>query len=105
MKVLITKSAETDLEEAADFYEGQEAGAGDYFMRHIVGEIDELAGTGGMHSRVWGYHKALVKRFPYLIFYFIRDDAVHVRAVLDGRRDPARIRRIVVQRKQQDDAS
>lgn len=104
MKVLITQSAEQDLADAADFYEGQDAGAGGCFMRHMVAEIDSLSSIGGIHSRRWGYHKMPTKRFPYLIYYFIKDDTVHVRAVVDGRRDPARIRQTVIQRRQEDDA-
>jgi plasmid stabilization system protein ParE len=68
MKVVVTQSAERDLEEASDFYERQEPGAGAYFVEKIVEEIDALADTAGMHRKVWGYHKVVAVRFPYLIF-------------------------------------
>jgi hypothetical protein len=54
-------------------------------------------------GRFGGYHKVVAVRFPYLIFYLVRDDKVLLRAVLDGRRDPHRNRRAVSQRKQDDD--
>jgi plasmid stabilization system protein ParE len=105
MKVVVTQSAERDLEEASDFYEELEPGAGAYFIEKMVEEIDHLADTGGIHRKVWGYHKVVAVRFPYLIFYLVRNDTVLVRAIVDGRRKPARNHDTVRQRKQQDDAS
>ncbi len=105
MKVIISQSAERDLEEAADFYEAQETGAGTYFLRELVVEIDHLATTGGIHRQVLGYHKVVAARFPYLIFYLLRDNTVLVRAVLDGRRNPDRNRKTLKQRKNQDDVT
>ena len=42
---------------------------------------------------VFGFHRLLSKRFPYVIYYRIdAEDTVLVYRVLDCRRDPGRIR-------------
>lgn len=102
MRVIVTQSAERDLEEASDFYERLETGAGAYFLEKMVEEIDALADTGGVHRKVWGYHKVAAVRFPFLIFYLVRDDTVLVRAIVDGRRTPLSNLKTVTQRKQND---
>ncbi len=35
-----------------------------------------------------GFHRMLVKRFPFAVYYLIEDDRADIYAVLDCRRDP-----------------
>ncbi|MBA2432907.1 MAG: hypothetical protein H0V56_12475 [Chthoniobacterales bacterium] len=41
----------------------------------------------------FGYHRALSKRFPFGVYYLVKEEVIEVYAVLDLRRDPAWIRR------------
>ncbi len=92
MKIKILSAAESDLEEGYRFYESRCFGLGSYFLDSLYSDIDSLAFFGGIHRRVFGYHRQLSKRFPFSIYYRIIDDAVVVFAVLDCRRNPAWIR-------------
>lgn len=97
MKVRLVIAAEWDLADSAEFYERQEIGAGDYFLKHLKAEIQALATNAGIHrKRFRGFHCVLaMPRFPYAIFYKITNGEVVVHAVLDERRDPKTLARIL----------
>lgn len=90
MRIEILSDAEEDLVAGAKFYERQGSGLGDYFLNSIYSDIDSLLIYAGIHRVVFGFHRALSKRFPYAIFYrFDRQaELVRVYRVLDLRRDP-----------------
>ena len=94
MKVRILASAIQDLRDGKEFYDRQELGIGDYFQDCLFSDIDSLVLYGGIHRKVFGYHRLLSKRFPYAIYYRVDPGKVIVvYRVLDCRRDPKRIRR------------
>ncbi len=93
MKIQILDLAQADLIEGHRFYENQEAGLGDYFLRNLFSDIDHLQITAGSHLKPYRfYHRALSKRFPFAIFYTLEDGIVKIRAVVDCRRRPSWIR-------------
>jgi hypothetical protein len=73
-----------------EFYETQGIGIGDYFFDSIFSDIDSLALYGGIHSKVYGFHRMLAHRFPYAIYYLTDAEAVVVYRALDCRQDPAK---------------
>ena len=94
MRIKILSSAMDDLYEARLFYEKQGEGLGDYFFDSIFSDIDSLALYGGIHGKVYGYHRLLSKRFPYAVYYTVEDsEVVVVQRVLDLRQNPKKIRR------------
>jgi hypothetical protein len=68
MRLEILSEAETDLLAGAKFYEAQGAGLGDYVLNSRYSDIDSLVLYAGIHRVVFGFHRALSKRFPYAIF-------------------------------------
>lgn len=54
----------------------------------MYSEIDSLFLYDGIHKRVFGCHRQLCRRFPYAIYYNMRDEEISVWRVLDLRRDP-----------------
>lgn len=92
MQVRIARSAETDLLEAYVFYEEQQVGIGEYFLDSLFSDIDALALYAGIHPKPDGrLHRTLAKRFPFAIYYDVRNDIATVVAVLDCRQNPASI--------------
>ena len=92
MQVRIARSAETDLLEGYAFYEQQQAGIGEYFLDSLFADIDALVLFAGIHPKPDGrLHRTLAKRFPFAVYYEVRDDIVTVVAVLDCRQNPASI--------------
>ena len=92
MKLRILESAKEDLIEGFHFYEEQTPGLGTYFLDTLFSDIDSLAIYAGIHTKVYGSHRALSKRFPFAIYYDLPADEVQVHAVLDCRRSPSWVR-------------
>ena len=88
MKVRILPEAEKDLARAADFYDSQHSGLGDYFIACLALDIEALILHAGVHERQHGLLRALSKRFPFAIFYELSGPVIEVFAVLDCRQDP-----------------
>ena len=66
---------------------------GEYFFDSLFSDIDSLVLYAGIHPKVFGYHRLLLKRFPYAVYYTLEEDLAVVWRVLDLRRHPDRIRR------------
>ena len=93
MKISVLSQAEGHLDEGYEWYERQDPGAGDYFLRSMYVELESLHKLAGIHRRRFGRHCLKAGKFPFGIFYTIRGDTVEVCAVIDLRRRPAWIRR------------
>lgn len=86
--VVVLREVANDLNEGKTFYDQSEPGVGDYFWDSLCADIESLIIYGGIHSRQYGLHRMLARRFPYAIYYEISDDVAYVMAVLPMRRDP-----------------
>ena len=64
MRIEILPEARDDLIAGFRFYEHQALGLGSYFRESILGDIDALAVHGGVHAKVFGYHRSCVNAFP-----------------------------------------
>ncbi|MDF3823403.1 hypothetical protein P3G55_26225 [Leptospira sp. 96542] len=94
--VRIARSAEGDLLQGHAFYERQQAGIGDYFLDSLFADIDALQLYAGIHpkplkGRLQHLHRTFATRFPFAIYYEVRDEVAVVLAVLDCRQNPASI--------------
>lgn len=93
MKLRILTSAFNDMTAGREFYERQGHGLGDYFLDSIFSDIDSLALYGGVHLKVFGYHRRLATRFPYAIYYRMGNSSeVIVHRVLDCSQNPVKTR-------------
>ena len=93
MRIEILGEAQQDLIDGFRFYENQTAGLGDYFLNSLFSDIDSLHLYASIHVLQFGYHRLLSKRFPFAIYYRVKTATIFVHAVLDCRRDPARIQK------------
>jgi len=96
--VVTLKEVANDLTDGKDFYDQIEAGVSDYFWDSLVVDIESLIIYAGIHTKKYGLHRMLAKRFPYAIYYEIKDEIAYVVAVLPMRRDPAWIKRKLKER-------
>ena len=64
MRIEILPEARDDLIDGSRFYEHQAPGLGSYFRESILSDVDALAVHGGVHAKVFSYHRALSKPFP-----------------------------------------
>jgi hypothetical protein len=89
VKISIQPSALADLKFGFRFYEKQQKGLGSYFLDSLYSDIDSLLLYAGIHSQHFGKYQVLSDRFPYAVYYELREDLIMVRAILDLRRDPS----------------
>ena len=94
MKLRILASARRDLIEGFRFYHKHGEGVGAYFLDSLFSEIDSLILNAGAHPVFFErYHRLVARRFPFAVYYRVKDRTVQVYAVIDCRRNPAWIRK------------
>ena len=92
-KLIVAPEAEQDLAEANAWYEQQRAGLGEEFMGCIDARIEAICRWPEMCEIVHeDYRRALVRRFPYAIFYEHSENAVTVYSIFHTARDPQKWR-------------
>jgi hypothetical protein len=99
MTVVVFEDAAADLEAGRRFYESRESGVGDYFEESLLSDLDSLVLYAGVHSRHFGFHRLLSKRFPFGIYYEVEGGTAYVYAILDMRQDPLGLRSTLQSRK------
>lgn len=91
-RVLVVRAAaRLEIEEAAEWYEGREPDLGVAFLEAVealFGRIEHTPQQFAPISAREPYHRALVARFQYHVFFDILEDRVVVIAVAHERRRP-----------------
>jgi plasmid stabilization system protein ParE len=89
LPVSLRARAEADLTDAFAWYEERLPGLGTAFLRSVDGCFARIQrhpeAYPEVHPRV---HRTPIHRFPYGVFYVIREDRIDVLAVYHARRRP-----------------
>ena len=81
--------AEADLREASEWYDGRRAGLGGEFLAEVERSLMLIQESPSLFAEVHkNVRRALVKRFPYGVFYLTQPGGVIVLAVLHQARSP-----------------
>lgn len=89
LPVFIRRAAELDLERAEDWYDGQRPGLGREFRDAVDAVIARIAANPLAYpDRYRGARRALLRRFPYVLWYRVSATLVIVLACVHGKRDP-----------------
>lgn len=90
LPVVVRAEAEAEFDEAFDFYDGRQVGLGPAFAAAVQKVFDGIAALPLMHAvALADIRKAVVRRFPYCVYYRPHPDRVEVLAVFHTSRDPA----------------
>ncbi len=93
-KVVILPEALDDLVESRTWYEDRSVGLGDRFLDRVNEGIDRIRKNPELYERVYkDYRRAIVHRFPYVIFYEFSVDTITVYSVCHSAQDPQKWRR------------
>ena len=88
-RLVVNPTAAREVEDAVAWYNQQSAGLGLEFLRAITAVVSAVRRAPASYPRVRGdTRRALVRRFPYGVFFRETDDTIVVLAVVDSRRDP-----------------
>lgn len=87
IQVVVRQEAETDLQSAFDWYEARRVGLGLAFREAVDRTIARIAESPrAFPVRYRDLRRALVRRFPYAVYYRAYDDVVAITAVVHGSR-------------------
>jgi plasmid stabilization system protein ParE len=90
--VQLRRAAEVDVAEAQIWYEAQRSGLGGEFHSEVSHVIDRLAETPLIYQTVYrDVRRAIVHRFPYLVWYRVLGELVTVLACTNARQDPGKV--------------
>jgi plasmid stabilization system protein ParE len=92
--LIFAPEAYQDVDAAYDWYESQRAGLGEEFLGCVDACVQAICRQPEMHEKVHEeYRRALVRRFPYAVFYEHVHGVVTVYCVFHTSRHPEKWRR------------
>jgi plasmid stabilization system protein ParE len=87
--LIILPEAQEEMDESFDFYEDREGGLGVRFAESVQRTLDRLSHSPFVHAVVEGdVRKAVVKGFPFCVYYSVEPQGVVVVSVFHTSRDP-----------------
>ncbi|MBI3079345.1 MAG: type II toxin-antitoxin system RelE/ParE family toxin [Deltaproteobacteria bacterium] len=90
-RLVFRPQAESELLDARRWYEERRLGLGRAFAMAVDEAVAGIVENPSAYPRVHGEtRRALVRRFPYAIYFRVLPDEVIVLAVMHGRRLPRR---------------
>ena len=85
----IRKEAEADIAEAYQYYEKCREDLGNDFVSCIEESLARITNNPRQYKTIYkDVHRALVRKFPYGIYYVFRNETVSVIGVLHARKNP-----------------
>jgi len=91
VRLVVREAAEADILESARWYEQRSSGLGHEFLRAVDVTLAEIGRVPERYPVVRGAaRRALLRRFPYGIYFVVTPGLVSVFACLHARRDPRR---------------
>lgn len=89
--VQVRRAAEVDVAEAQVWYETQRSGLGSEFYSEVSQVFDRLVETPLIYQVVYrDIRRAVVRHFPYLVWYRVLGEVVTVLACTHGRQKPSK---------------
>jgi plasmid stabilization system protein ParE len=90
VSLILTESAQKDLDDAFRWYEEQDSGLGKDFIRCVDAKIANLSRNPLYYQVVKNenVHRALVSRFPFSIYFVNEEELISIFAILHQRRSP-----------------
>lgn len=90
--VYVRGAAERDVAEAQQWYERQQAGLAAAFNAEFAAALDRLAETPFLYAqRYRGIRRAVLRRFPFLIWYRVEGARITILACTHGKADPTQL--------------
>jgi toxin ParE1/3/4 len=88
-KISLSDDARLDLREAYDWYEAARPELGKRFVRHLADTLDAISERSSSFPIVYRTaRRAIIRRFPYGLFFRDRGTHLEIFAIVDLRRHP-----------------
>jgi len=91
--LVIAPEAELDISEAYVWYESRRVGLGEEFLSAVYSSMERIRRQPAIYARIHEeYRRALIRRFPYAIFFEYAETAITIYAVFHTSQDPEKWR-------------
>ncbi len=91
LEIRVRPEAELDLEDAAIWYERQSTGLGRQFLDEALASLSSIAESPLLYPLIHrNTRRALMRRFPFGVYFRIDQHALVIVAIIHGSRDPRR---------------
>jgi plasmid stabilization system protein ParE len=88
-QLVLTPAAQSDISEAAFWYNNQKKGLGLQFVKRIKSTASKLRRNPHLFQIHYDdVHTAIIKQFPYSIHYTVQNNIIVIHAVLHHHRNP-----------------
>jgi len=88
-KLIINPFAELDLQVAYEWYDLNKEDLGQEFLTEVENTLNRIHQNPQQYQKTKGQIRmAVVKRFPFGVFYFIKEDVIIVFAIFHFSRNP-----------------
>ena len=89
--IIIRPEAENDINTTFDWYEQQHAGLGKEFAQELSASMDRIMGSPRLYSELYrDIRRALLRKFPFGVYYLLNDEKIIVLSVLHLAMDPVK---------------
>jgi toxin ParE1/3/4 len=90
-RLLLEPEAEAEFLEAGRWYAARNPAIADAFRSSVQRTLEAVERAPRQFPiALRDIRKALVQRFPYVVYYVVLSDVISVIAIIHGRRDPRR---------------
>lgn len=87
----ILNSAEIEILDAINYYEGKELGLGQRFLESVERSLSIIAKTPTLYAiKKIPFRSCPLKGFPYIIFYAIEEEVILGYSIFNTAQDPAK---------------
>jgi plasmid stabilization system protein ParE len=88
-RVVVRPEAEADMAEGFDWYEDRRDGLGQEFLAEVKAVFKMIEDNPLRHAVMYrNVRRALVRKFPYKVFYYLEADRAEVIGVVHAKRHP-----------------
>ncbi len=88
-EIVVQPAAEAEITEAFRWYESRSEGLGSEFMRALDAALSAVQRNPGSYAAVHGpVRRAMLRRFPYGVFYLLDGEVIVVLACFHASRAP-----------------
>lgn len=89
MKLIILKTAQSEIDDAVEYYNHQLSGLGIRFFQEVDAAIEHILLLPNAWTKIGNRTcRCLIKGYPYALHYIIESDSVVVTALAHLHRDP-----------------
>ncbi len=97
VELIIAPEAQHDIDEAYSWYEDHRYGLGEEFLSCVDATVQKICRDPELYAKIHNeYRRALVRRFPYAVFYEYTGGKVFIYSIFHTSQNPEKWKRRLI---------